>query len=139
MASQTCSFGLRSGQLGGQGTYWNSYLCFSKHSSPINLRIRQIRTSATQSCFQQYPLNCVFGSIYTRLCIILVYQLSHYLVPIYFYHVGQSLMPFFYDTCTSNALASTAGFIVIYPLFINTNNSRSGTTYQSCSFRDTHS
>lgn len=46
--------------------------------------------------------------------------------------------PFSLIMQTSNTLASTADFTIIYPLWLNT-NSRSRTTYQLGSFGNTHS
>ena len=58
------------------------------------------------------------------------YKLSHCLLPILPYYVGQSPTSFFFEA--SNVLAPNAGFTVFIPLFINTNNSRLRITYQSC-------
>ncbi|GBM99082.1 hypothetical protein AVEN_275624-1 [Araneus ventricosus] len=79
-----------------------------------------------QSHIQQCPLNCVFRNTCAWTCIVLGCQLSHCLLPILLYQVGQSSTSFFFDDAwTTNTLTSTAGVTVIYPLCINTNNCRS--------------
>ncbi|GBM35763.1 hypothetical protein AVEN_108961-1 [Araneus ventricosus] len=101
---------------------------------------QQRHTSAPQSHIQQCPLNCVFRNTCAWACIVLGCELSHCLAPILLYQSGQSPTFFFFDDkWTTNSLASTAGVTVIYPLCMNTNNGRSPTTYQSCSFGDTRS
>ena len=104
-------------------------LGYQKHTS---------RASDGQFHIQQCPLNYVFRNIFTRVCFVLDYQMSPYLIPMSTYYVGQSLTSFFFDdSWTTNDLVSTASFTIIYPFFINTNNSRLQTIYQIFSCRDT--
>ncbi|GFT99194.1 hypothetical protein TNCV_1353631 [Trichonephila clavipes] len=50
-------------------------------------------------------------------------QLSRCLAPVLLHHARQSPTTFFFDSMwTSNTMSSTAGFTVIHPLCINTNN-----------------
>ncbi|GBO35720.1 hypothetical protein AVEN_152045-1 [Araneus ventricosus] len=97
-------------------------------------------TSDAQSHIQQCPLNCVFRNTCAWTYIVSGCQLSHCRAPILLYQEEQSPTSFFFDDAwTTNTLASTADVTVIYPLCMNTNNGRSLTTYQWCSFGDTRS
>ncbi|GFV84887.1 uncharacterized protein TNCV_4298691 [Trichonephila clavipes] len=73
-------------------------------------------------------------------CIVLGCLLSHCLAPVLLHRARQSPTTFFFDSVwTSNTLSYTAGFNVIHPLCISTNNCRSRTTHESCSFGNTYS
>ncbi|GFX43662.1 uncharacterized protein TNCV_511111 [Trichonephila clavipes] len=95
-------------------------------------------TFAVKPHIQQCPLNSVLQYYSTWSCIVLGCQLSHCLAPLLLHHARQSPMIFFFDSVwTSNTMSSTAGFTVIHPLCISTNNCRSRTTHDSCSFGNT--
>ncbi|GFS48330.1 uncharacterized protein TNCV_2296981 [Trichonephila clavipes] len=87
---------------------------------------------------QQCPLNSVLRYYSTWPCIVLGCQLNYCLAPVLLRHARQFPTTFFFDSVwTPNTMSSTAGFTVIHPLCISTNNCRSRTTHESCSFGNT--
>ena len=72
-----------------------------------------------------------------RCSIVLDCQLSHFLVPSFFTMRDCLRLPFLDVAWTSNALASSGGFIFMHLFFINIKNNRIQTTFSLCFFSNT--